>query len=587
MLEWILLSLLLAFQEPQYDQLSRTYREPEFVELAVPVEDRQIISPPGPRPGGTIHVLANCEQATVEAAVSAATAGDTIKCPADDVTWTAVSVAKKLKFVGEHIVKDIVSASAANPTVITTKDAHGFATDDVVSIVGLPTGPADASKCGADGLTAPCVWGEYTITVTGTHTFTIPVSVTTPRVGGQVIRHDTIVRKASDGLLLSLNAGSNGSRVTGFKFIRGGVNAGAIVDWRVDHNTFDATTSAGGWDEGMTVNSQSTTVFPQGVIDHNNFINARVLGQIYNQPVTPPPAIGSSGWSIPLPLGTGNMIFVEDNVFRNSLANSSVNSIDSSFAARFVVRNNIFSGVEGCHFHGVQGDLRGVRMVECYRNLFIKEDANDSIPGWQRAGTGVWFENVVAGTWGSVAFLLDNQRSFEDRPVSDRCNGTNPTWDGTGLAGYPCRDQPGTGVDERNATGEPYPAQASDPIYEWDNVTHTGGNVNLALTNTNSGTVTNVTSSTAFRLSSCASMTAAQGLIVAVDGGAEEATVISSIDGSCNVVVSPSLSSAPTVGDSFLGRSGMHIRSERDFFNDTPKPGYSPFTYPHPATLVR
>lgn len=58
----------------------------------------------------------------------------------------------------------IVSASIANPTVITTGIAHGLRTGDTVTIAGSNSTPTTDST--------------YTVTVTGARTFTIPVNVT-------------------------------------------------------------------------------------------------------------------------------------------------------------------------------------------------------------------------------------------------------------------------------------------------------------------------------------------------------------------------------------------------------------------------
>lgn len=71
--------------------------------------------------------------------------------------------------------KTITTSSVANPSVITTSAAHGWASGDVVSIQG---------HAGS----TPTINSTYTITVTGTTTFTIPVNVTVGGTGGTVKR---------------------------------------------------------------------------------------------------------------------------------------------------------------------------------------------------------------------------------------------------------------------------------------------------------------------------------------------------------------------------------------------------------------
>ena len=67
----------------------------------------------------------------------------------------------------------ITSSSVANPTVITTASSHGLTTGDVVMI---------ENHSGS----TPAVSGQYTVTVTSTTTFTVPVNVTVGGTGGTV-----------------------------------------------------------------------------------------------------------------------------------------------------------------------------------------------------------------------------------------------------------------------------------------------------------------------------------------------------------------------------------------------------------------
>ncbi|MEO0248454.1 MAG: hypothetical protein ABIN58_02700, partial [candidate division WOR-3 bacterium] len=39
------------------------------------------------------------------------------------------------------------------------------------------------------------------------------------------------------------------------------------------------------------------------------------------------------------------------------------------------------------------------------------------------------------------------------------------------------------------------------------------------------------------------------------------------------------------VGQVRLSASVPQVREGRDYFNDIPKPGYQPYTYPHPLTV--
>lgn len=68
----------------------------------------------------------------------------------------------------------ITSSSVANPTVITTSGAHGLTNGDIVYISGHT------------GSTPAISDGSYTITSTGSATFTIPINVTVGGAGGAV-----------------------------------------------------------------------------------------------------------------------------------------------------------------------------------------------------------------------------------------------------------------------------------------------------------------------------------------------------------------------------------------------------------------
>ncbi|HWP38942.1 MAG TPA: head-tail connector protein [Gemmatimonadales bacterium] len=89
--------------------------------------------------------------------------------------------------VRRHLLVDppasIVSSSVANPTVITTTAAHGYATGDRVTISGH-TG------------STPGLNATHIITVTGATTFTVPVNVTVGGTGGVALRahpHDDLL----------------------------------------------------------------------------------------------------------------------------------------------------------------------------------------------------------------------------------------------------------------------------------------------------------------------------------------------------------------------------------------------------------
>ena len=200
-----------------------------------------------------------------------------------------------------------------------------------------------------------------------------------------------------------------------------------------------------------------------------------------------------------------------ENCTFNGVANS-VNAIDANYGGRFVFRYNTLNDIY-VEAHSVQGNNRAARSWEIYNNTFNQVSKAMWVPMFLRGGTGVVFNNTVTGTWNTAGIALDNVRDCETREVSGRCDGSSP-WDGNqaGQSGYPCRDQIGRSTDSFLwTTSTPYPPQALDPAYAWNNKLGTSDVL-------------------FFHHNNCAN----------------------------------------------------HIQSGRDYYNNTVKPGYAPYTYPHP-----
>jgi hypothetical protein len=310
-----------------------------------------------------------------------------------------------------------------------------------------------------------------------------------------------------------INMGSSGSRITnlGFK-LRNDNGYGINVSgngWRIDHCRFDFTGSSDYTIEGVRACGDNTHINPAGVIDHCEFNNIRIV--VYGSLNV----MANEIWAEPLGLGTNNAVFVEDNVFRRAYSNRT--AIDSSYGGRYVFRYNTVHNAQ-IMAHSAQENDRAVRSWEVYNNTIIQEDISQWVPFFMRGGTGVIFNNTVTGSWDAHGIALDNRRSCEDLGDGGLADGTS-LWDGNEDAtGYPARDQIGRSTDNWLWTeANPYPPQALDPAYCWNNTYNS----------------------------------AAMGFFVHT--------------GTC---------------DNNLN----HIQENRDYFNNTVKSGYTPYTYPRPLT---
>lgn len=261
--------------------------------------------------------------------------------------------------------------------------------------------------------------------------------------------------------------GPNASRVTGMGFILSSgwfFIASQGQNFRVDHCKFenqisgirDAVYSYG--------DATSSIAHPTGVIDHNEMIDSRTLvsGDIN--------IMANPIWSQPSTIGNPDqtgVVYIEDNTFTHTIFS---NTIDADYGGRYVFRYNTINATSlGGYFeaHSVMegGNNRATRSWEIYNNTVTRNDAFFTAMDL-RGGTGVVFDNIVTGQYGTL-ILLDNVRSFDDLTSSPAgpCNGSS-SWDGNITNGWPCRDQIGRGQDAAGTFPQP---QSSEPAYFWNN----------------------------------------------------------------------------------------------------------------------
>ena len=228
---------------------------------------------------------------------------------------------------------------------------------------------------------------------------------------------------------------------------------------------------------------------------------------------------GDGSFAEPLALGTEKAIYLEDNTFIGSgVAGAGV--VDSMGGGRFVFRHNSVTD-DNLATHGTEstGRFRGVRSYEIYDNVFTT--SHFLFCGvYLRGGTGVIFNNTFRGAGGQSGYKIG---ILTANYRSDR-------------AYMPWGMATGTNPWDGNQDSSGYPCldqvgwgtcdllpRDPDPPASWPHQSSEP----LYLWNNNWTPV-------------------------------------------------------PSNPGGVVGSQNLVIRENRDYLNDTPKPGYTPYTYPHP-----
>ena len=359
--------------------------------------------------------------------------------------------------------------------------------------------------------------GDRVLVPAGSCTWTTTVTISNKGITlqGAGVNQTNITDQGSSGnaLLISGASHANFVTLTGFTFIKGTDHVRGILEisgtqaeigFRFHHLRLLSATSGS---RGISV------IGLYGLIDHVTFDVTASTGSIQSISVFGSPT-GSDGgfspWTRPLSFGTDNAVYIEDNTF--NYGSRDEDCVDAYAGARLVIRHNAFNNAH-IGFHGTDsGGMRSPVSAEVYSNIFANNTSSAYRAGTIRGGTSVWYNNSYGGShgqWQGITILY--YRACPDMWLGDwkTCDGTNwrigstvltdpasrvsstsgsvsfcsgnrelictsnttcaaagagtctTFFDGSGTAGYPCRDQPGRG-----------PGQALAPIYAWGN---TGG----------------------------------------------------------------------------------------------------------------
>ncbi len=470
----------------------------------------------------------SCEQVDVQAALNIAQTGNIVNIPAGTCTWTSTFNFNK---------------------AVTLK---GAGVDQTTLINGVShTG---ISSCG--GCTRPQI-----------------IIMSSSNSGLTRITNMTI-----DG-----GSGTIDGQNNGFFLVYG-----SSKNWRIDHMRFRVTRT-----------SAITAYAPGGLIDNNRFDIIGWYVSIYGKN-----GGGENGdpvWAQDTELGTDNALYIEDNTFYSSTPSL---GLDGWMGQRVVVRFNNFNNSRAGN-HGTESGnrLRGSRSYEIYNNTFNKTNGdNYSDAVGIRGGVGVVFNNTLSGSFTMVG-SMHNYRDLHPYSPWGQCDGTSP---------FDLND-----LEDDNSTLRVYDTGTSDTnsVYSNNNITLTDSDkswtagqwIGYSIWNTTKNLKSPITSNTATTITSPtdnnnnsaplswsngdsfkiirASMCIDQvgrGKGVLISGGQSNPTPRAWTQQELD----PTYIWNNTLNGSYraIGDTSVHIVEGRDYYNNTCKPGYSPYTYPHPLT---
>ena len=326
---------------------------------------------------------------------------------------------------------------------------------------------------------------------------------------------------------------------------------------------------------------------------------------------------GDGSWAAPTSLGSEKFFFIEDNCFKNVTGTSAfpgftefAGNIDSTWGGRWVFRYNHCYETE-MQNHGTEGGrYRGCRAREIYHNDFHYAHVHG--PGGSRSGVTIVHDN----TWDGVAlghgFVLEAYRASTSEPDWGGGSGSNP-WDINDVKNGAFTESgfnynPVNGLYESGTVSSGSLTSIVDTTKNW----RANQWVNFAVKRIVNNTISQVTSNTSNTLTlfnytsgtSQAHWTAGDkyeirrpSILLDQPGRGQGdlitgATPINSTTGKAtwpHNALEPAYSwnnkYTPT-GASVnfkAGFSNVRLQQEgRDFYNNTPMPGYTPYVYPHP-----
>ena len=450
------------------------------------------------------------------------------------------------------------------------------------------------------------VVGDTIAIPAGTFTWTTGVAITKAiSLQGAGVGQTIIKDGVQGNRLIQVTLAAGGlTRLTAIEFQDGGRTStaggqGGII--HVDGNNTNG--SQFRMDNCRTTDLNGYLVFDTviGVLDHNYFkcgapnrANGSLIiyGSNWNGAT-----LGDGSWAAPANYGSSQFFFAEDNTFEGN--HTEVGGVTDAYAgARFVIRHNRMIGMITFN-HGTEstGRERGCRAMDIYSNDIDGLGIN-RFAGSTRSGGILFHDNTLHNFWGtSVTINGSCYRMIDTFSVWGGADGTN-RWD---------KNNPGSPFfsGSANAVGNHTVSVSGNPwtTNQWSGYTvrktsGTMGTVTFAYINSN----TSNTIMFAGGLFNNLTFQVGDGFAInkvdqALDQpGVGQSTLISGQ----NPTPPPNWSQAiepiylwgntedgqPIIQANTFTPDEKNIQQSVNYFNNTPMPGYTPYTYPHPLAVA-
>jgi hypothetical protein len=510
----------------------------------------------------TTHNAASCNTSDVQNAINSAAAGDTVVIPAGTCTWTS----------GVNISKGITIAGAGSGRIIAISSSTLSLAAGSQTVTVQGTKVTCSSSC---SLAAPAISTGQTLTfyetgttsnnMTGTVTsfnsgsgtlsmnFTSASGSCTPSAGSTVncmrwmiaTPSSTVLINNSSTVMFNLTADTaNHINVSGIKFQPGSGAGGAFflnyTSGGKDILIHDCWMEMGAAQTQPSIDSTTN----QGVVWNVSFDSSpfSLAAQFFRIKGAP------NGWTSASTMGTADTTGLSNFYVESSDIHAILNSTDFDDNTRAVWRYNLQDNASFTT-HGSDTSNYGNRHFEIYNNVGVFEGYNSPpyyytfnlANGWVfvRGGTFVFYNNnfpsLSSSDYGSKADLKLIVMNLQ------RNAGPNPCW-GAGASNGQYYHAP-------RQIGMGYVTGTGKSSYSADGVN-----------NASTDSITYV-------------------------GDSEPAYIWGNRNAPANVVVTdygPGNSNSCT---GTVDSSANYLQNNRDYFNgSTAKPGWSPYTYPHPLT---